>query len=168
MTVDGPIRFDHSVLQVAVVSLVSYRWSAELDPSMDLATEQRAIGDRCSMYDEFADADGVVSFAAARCETSAADRLRPVLMRADGEEWLAATKRRLLSRANAKGRSSRSLEVRLRDRFFQEHCKPFHNRPFIWHIWDGRADGFHALVNHHRLAGPDGDGKRTLESIAYA
>jgi len=27
----------------------------------------------------------------------------------------------------------------------------FHNRPFIWHIWDGRRDGFSALVNYHKL-----------------
>ena len=33
-------------------------------------------------------------------------------------------------------------------RFFEQHCRLFHNRPFIWHIWDGRKrDGFHALVN---------------------
>jgi hypothetical protein len=25
----------------------------------------------------------------------------------------------------------------LRDGFFQQHCKLFKNRPFIWHIWDG-------------------------------
>jgi len=27
----------------------------------------------------------------------------------------------------------------------------FLNRPFIWHIWDGRRDGFAALVNYHKL-----------------
>ena len=27
----------------------------------------------------------------------------------------------------------------------------FHNRPFIWHIWDGLNDGFSALVNYHAL-----------------
>ena len=28
--------------------------------------------------------------------------------------------------------------------FFEEHCKLFQHRPFIWHIWDGRKrDGFH-------------------------
>ena len=27
----------------------------------------------------------------------------------------------------------------------------FHERPFIWHVWDGRKDGFGALVNYHRL-----------------
>ncbi|MDE2678125.1 MAG: hypothetical protein OXI76_09485 [Gemmatimonadota bacterium] len=51
---------------------------------------------------------------------------------------------------------------------YQEHCKLLHNRPFIWHVWDGRKDGFHALVNYHRLAGPEGQGHRTLESLTYA
>ena len=37
-------------------------------------------------------------------------------------------------------RPVRSLDEWLRDRFFAEHCKLFHNRPFIWHIWDGRSE----------------------------
>ena len=40
--------------------------------------------------------------------------------------------------------------------------------PFIWHIWDGRRDGFHALVNYHRLAAPNGEGRRTLEKLIYS
>jgi len=38
-----------------------------------------------------------------------------------------------------------SLDDWLRNGFFQKHCKRFHNRLFIWHIWDGRKDGFSAL-----------------------
>ena len=37
----------------------------------------------------------------------------------------------------------------------------------MWHIWDGRRDGFHALVNYHRLAGPHGEGRRTLDALTY-
>ena len=49
--------------------------------------------------------------------------------------------------------ASPSLDDWLRNRFFDEHCKLFHHRPFVWHIWDGRKrDGFHALVNYHKLA----------------
>jgi hypothetical protein len=32
-------------------------------------------------------------------------------------------------------------------------------------IWDGRRDGFHAFVNYHRLAAPNGEGRRTLEKL---
>ncbi|HEX6001899.1 MAG TPA: hypothetical protein VFZ16_21260 [Hyphomicrobiaceae bacterium] len=51
---------------------------------------------------------------------------------------------------------------------FEQHCALFHQRPFVWHIWDGRRDGFHALVNYHRLAAPGGAGERTLEKLIYS
>ena len=37
----------------------------------------------------------------------------------------------------------------------------FHHRPFIWHIWDGRKDGFSALVNYHKLD------HATLQKLTY-
>jgi hypothetical protein len=36
------------------------------------------------------------------------------------------------------------------------------NRPFIWHIWDGRKDGFSALVNYHKLT------HKALENLTYS
>jgi hypothetical protein len=62
----------------------------------------------------------------------------------------------------------RDLDVWLRGEFFKEHCKRFHDVPFIWHIWDGRSDGFHALVNYHKLAGVNGEGRRTLAALTYS
>ena len=53
------------------------------------------------------------------------------------------------------------------DDFFAQHCELFHQRPFVWHIWDGLRGGFSALVNYHRLAAPDGAGQRTLEKLIY-
>ena len=168
LTARGPTRFDRTVLQVAVARLLGYRWPAERDPAMRLAPEQRAIVEGCSTYNDLADADGIVCLFPAQGEISAADRLRTVLMRAYGDEWSAATERRLLAATKPNGKPPGSLEAWLCDGFFAEHCKLFHNRPFIWHIWDGRRDGFHALVNYHRLAGPNGEGRRTLESLTYA
>ena len=168
LTVRGPTRSDHTILQVAVARLLGYRWPAELDPTMGLAPEQRALANRCAAYNDVADADGIVCLSPARGEVSAADQLRALLIHAYGDEWSAATERRLLAATNPNGKAPKSLEVWLRDKFFTEHCKLFHNRPFVWHIWDGRQDGFHALVNYHRLAGPGGEGRRTLESLAYA
>ena len=43
------------------------------------------------------------------------------------------------------------LDDWLRDTFFAQHVKVFGNRPFLWHVWDGRKDGFSAVVNYHRL-----------------
>ncbi|MEJ7670896.1 MAG: hypothetical protein WKH97_19690 [Casimicrobiaceae bacterium] len=65
------------------------------------------------------------------------------------------------------GHAGKTLDDWLRDGFFEQHCALFHQRPFIWHIWDGRRDGFHALVNYHRLAAPNGEGRRTLEKLLY-
>jgi hypothetical protein len=62
--------------------------------------------------------------------------------------WSPATQQRLLAHV---GYTNATLEDWLRDGFFEQHCRLFHNRPFVWHVWDGRKDGFHALVNYHKL-----------------
>ena len=165
-TARGRLRTDDTVLQVAVARLLGYRWPTELDSEMRLAQEQRELADYCEEFAELADADGIVCLSPTRGEATAADRVRRLLAAAYDDEWSPDTERALL--AATSDRPPTSLEDWLRDRFFQEHCKLFHNRPFIWHIWDGRKDGFHALVNYHRLAGPDGEGRRTLETVTYS
>lgn len=60
------------------------------------------------------------------------------------------------------------MEEWLRDRFFEQHCELFQQRPFVWHVWDGQRGGFAALINYHKLAAPDGEGRRTLEKLMYA
>ncbi len=167
-TARGPVRIDATVLQVAVARLLGYRWPAEQEPGMRLASEQREAADDCRAFERFADPDGIVCLPAVRGELQAARRLRALLAHACGDEWSAATEHALLAAAGTKSRPPKSLEDWLRDGFFAEHCKLFRNRPFIWHIWDGRKDGFHALVNYHRLAGPGGEGRRTLESLTFA
>ena len=162
----GPPRIDSTVLHVAVARVLGYRWPAELDPGMRLAPEQREVADDCRAFAGFVDADGIVCLAAVRGEPTGADRLREILATAYGDEWSIGTERALLAATGPK--PPKSLEDWLRDRFFREHCKLFHNRPFVWHVWDGRKDGFHALVNYHRLAGPDGEGRRTLETLTFA
>ena len=82
-----------------------------------------------------------------------------------GAEWSAAKASALLADAGYPGKS---LDDWLRGGFFAQHCEMFHQRPFVWHIWDGRRDGFHALVNYHRLAAPNGEGRRTLEKLIYS
>ena len=166
-TAHGPLRTDASVLHIAVARLLGYRWPPELDPKMRLAAESREWVERCRELHEFAGADGIVCLQAAAGELPAADRLRSLLSAAYGEEWSAAKERSLLSAAANGKRTPGSLNEWLCHRFFVEHCKLFQNRPFVWHVWDGRKDGFHALVNYHRLCRPDGEGRRTLEALAY-
>jgi hypothetical protein len=74
---------------------------------------------------------------------NAATRLRLLLQSTYGVEYNLA---RLLV-----GKKSATLEGWLRDEFFEEHCQTFHQRPFVWHIWDGIRDGFHAFVDYHLL-----------------
>ena len=167
-TAHGPTRTDATVLQVAVARLLGYRWPAESDPEMRLAEVQRAWVERCAGLYEFADEDGIVCLPSVRREASAAERLRSLLAAAYGDEWDTTTERRLLQAAGGSGQPADDLDDYLRRDFFKAHCRLFDNRPFIWHVWDGLPNGFHALVNYHRLAGPDGEGRRTLESLIFS
>ena len=167
-TAHGPLRTDPTVLQIAVARLAGYRWPAERDPEMRLAGEMRTWVERCRALDEFADPDGIVCLPPVGGEPAAADRLRRLLAATYGADWSPATERRLLAATAGDARPADSLEAWLRDRFFAEHCKQFHHRPFVWHVWDARRDGFAALVHYHRLAAPDGAGRRTLEALTYS
>ena len=167
-TVDGPTRIDDTVLQVAVARLVGFRWPAEFDSHMPLAEEQRAWVERCADLDPFADSGGIVCLPAVRGKNAAADRLRTLLQAAYGDKWSATIERRLLQTASPKGQPAENLDDWLHRYFFAQHCRLFRNRPFVWHIWDGRRDGFSALVNYHRLAGSNGESRRTLDELTFS
>lgn len=140
------LREDDSVLQVAVIRLLDYKWPAELDPEMELAPEMREVIAQNKVFDGLVDDDGIVCIPAIRGEKPAVDRLETILHAAYGNEWSATVLNNLL-----KSVKSRDLNIWLRDKFFEQHCKLFQHRPFIWHIWDGLPDGFSALVNYHKL-----------------
>jgi len=140
-----------STLQVAVARLLGYRWPAELDEKMRLSERARALVKRCEELLRFADEDGIVCIPSVRGEEAAAERLRRLLAAAFGDAWSARRQRELIA---ATGSKETTLDGWLRNDFFEQHCGLFHHRPFIWHIWDGRRrDGFHALVNYHKLCG---------------
>lgn len=149
-----PKGSDHP-LQVAVARLLGYRWPRQTGSSFP---DCPALGP--DGLEQHADVDGIVPLTSIAGEASAADRLRALLADAYGEEWSAAKLKELLGDWD-------SLEDWLRDGFFEEHCRIFHQRPFIWHVWDGLKDGFHVLVNYHKLAGSNGEGRRTLEKLIY-
>ena len=163
-TATGPLRTKPTVLQIAVARLLGYRWPAEKDAEMELADEQRKWVRRCDALLDHADEDGIVCIPSVRGEAPAGERLLALLASAFGNAWDNGVLTKLLDEA-----SSPSLDDWLRDRFFDEHCKLFHHRPFVWHIWDGRSrDGFHALVNYHKLAAGGGKGRQCLESLTYS
>jgi hypothetical protein len=155
----GPIRFDSTVLHVAVARLLGYRWPAELDPKMELAKEQRALVQESETLLPFADNDGIVCIPSVGGEFSASERLLKMLKASYGDAWTDDTLSTLLRNTDASGKT---LESWLRDKFFIQHCKLFGDRPFIWHVWDGLPDGFSALVNYHKL-----DYKK-LETLIYS
>ena len=63
----------------------------------------------------------------------------------------AALVREADERIDKKAGKDLSLEAWLRDRAFRQHTVLFHNRPFLWQVWDGQKDGFSAFLHYHRL-----------------
>jgi len=108
--------------------------------------------------DALADADGIAALVSLPGEPDLVTRLRDYLAVAYGSDWSSARERKLVVEAGGK---NGKLDDWLRDQFFAQHAKLFDNRPFLWHIWDGRKDGFSAIVNYHRLD------RRTLEKLTF-
>ncbi|NRD74014.1 N-6 DNA methylase [Shewanella sp. VB17] len=158
-TAVGELRQDDTVLQVAVARLLGYQWPAELDDDkvngearegalgqMELAPEMRQVMLKNTDFDGLVDDDGIVCIPAIRGEMSAVKRLEAILQKAYGQQWSNTIEANLL-----KAVKSTNLGDWLRDKLFEQHCKLFQHRPFIWQIWDGLKDGFSALVNYHQL-----------------
>ena len=106
-----------------------------------------------------ADDDGIVCLPAVLGERPAADRLLELLVTAYGGDWSAGTLPNLLASV---GYGGHDLDAWLRDAFFEQHCKQFQHRPFIWQVWDGERDGFSALIHYHRLD------HATLKKLTYS
>lgn len=157
------LRRDGAVLQGAVAKLLGYRWPAEAGTIRgNLAPAAQLVVAESEALLRHADDDGVVCLVPLRGEASAADRLRSLLVDAYGAQWSPAVLEDLL-----RGAGQASIEDWLRDSFFEEHCALFGQRPFVWQVSDGLRTGFSALVNYHRLAAPNGEGRRTLEKLIY-
>ena len=139
---NGEVHDATQPLQVAVARLLGYRWPHQKPDNLD----------------QFADKDGLAALQPLPGEPDLATRLRELLVAAYGDQWTSALERKLVSEAD--GKNGR-LEDWLRDTFFAQHVKVFGKHPFLWHIWDGRKDGFSAVVNYHRLD------HRTLEKLTF-
>lgn len=138
----GSVPASTEPIQVAAARLLGYRWP-----------EQQADN-----IDRFSDSDGIAALQSLPGEPDLATRLRELFASAYGNKWSSALERTLVMEAG--GKNGR-LEDWLRDTFFAHHVKVFDSRPFLWHIWDGRKDGFSAIVNYHRLD------HRTLEKLTF-
>jgi hypothetical protein len=142
-------------LHVATAKLLGYQWPTEAQAGSDIL--------------ELSDNDGIVCLGSLRGEKPAADGVRSVLSEVL-QGWSSSKERELLLEnaveVNAKKPDS-TLEEWLRNSFFVEHCKIFQGRPFVWQLWDGNPNGFSALVNYHKLAAPNGQGRKTLELLTF-
>jgi len=157
---DGDPAASSERLITGLLRLMGFKWPRQTGASF---SSFPAIAE--SHLENHEDSDGIVCLTALKGEPPAEQRLNALLSDAFGADWSAAKLASLLAEA---GYAGKSLDDWLRDGFFAQHCELFHQRPFIWHIWDGRRDGFHALVNYHRLAAPNGEGRRTLEKLIYS
>ena len=146
-------------LHVTLPRLLGYQWPRQTGSSFP---DCPALGP--DGLERLADNDGIVCIPAVRGERPAHERVLQMLQAAWGDDWNDGVLAKLLADSD-----SSTFDNWLRNGFFEQHCKLFHHRPFIWHIWDGRkGDGFHALVNYHKLAETDGKGRRLLESLTYS
>lgn len=141
-------------LHVALSRLCGYRWPAELDNDMGLSAQARDwIANTVALPE--GDQDGLLAVAGVAGEKPLADRLRAYLSAAYGADWSDVLERRLVADSDEvidkKRAKDDSLEGWLRDRAFRQHCALFHQRPFLWHIWDGLKDGFSVFVDYHRF-----------------
>ncbi|MBS3915227.1 MAG: N-6 DNA methylase, partial [Bacteroidetes bacterium] len=139
----GEIVTAENPLQVAVARLLGYHYPEQVADEI---------------LDAIEDDDGIVCIPSVNGEPAAADRLREFLKAAYGAQWNNHTIEELLAQT---GVATTNLETWLRESFFEQHFKLFHHRPFIWHIWDGRKDGFSVLVNYHKLT------KENLQKIIF-
>ena len=144
----SPSNSDHP-LQTAVVRLLGYRWPRQSGSSFLGCPELEP-----DCLGSAVDQHGIVCLPSVAGADSGANRLRAVLQVALGRDYNALE----LLHATKSG----SIEDWLRDEFFEEHCRIFHDVPFIWHVWDGLEDGFHALVNYHKLD------HNNLEKLIYS
>jgi hypothetical protein len=150
---NGHPKASEQPLHVAVARLLGYRWPRQTGSSFP---DCPAISP--DELEPFADENGIVCLPPLNHEQPAAARLRKLLTAAIGT----FDERALVSAAGLEGSYSKTLEDWLRDEFFEQHCIIFHDRPFIWHLWDGRHDGFHALANYHKLDYP------MLQKLTYS
>ena len=155
----GQVQTSTQPLQVAVARLLGYRWPRQRGSVFADCSPLGPDG-----LEKYEPADGIVCISAIKGAPPADERLTALLADALGAEWSAA---RLAGLLNDVGFAGRTLEDWLRDGFFQQHCEVFHHRPFVWHVWDGRRDGFHALINYSRLSASAGEGRRTIEKLIY-
>lgn len=150
-------------LHVAVARLLGYQWPRQTGSSFPNCPALGPDG-----LDKLTDDDGIVPINPMRGEPAAEERVFALLRSAFIGTKVAFDQSVVMKLIAETGSKATSLTDWLLNDFFEQHCKLFHQRPFVWHIWDGRKDGFNVLVNYHRLAAEGNGGRQLLEKVTYA
>lgn len=140
---DGTSCNEAALLQFVVGQVLGYMWPAQ---------EVAAISS------ETIDRDGIVCLPPVAGEPDGGIRVNDGLTELRSGEW---SPKAMLDAIRATGSKKETILDWLRDDFFGQHCALFANRPYIWHIWDGRKDGFSVLVNYHKFD------RKALEKLTY-
>ena len=156
-----PAGADHP-LHVAVARLLGYQWPRQTGSSFP---DCPAIGP--DGLEKHSDDDGIVPINPMRGEPAADERVVALLRDAYKSAGRAFDHGMIGKLIAESGSKCSSLSEWLLTDFFQQHCGIFLNTPFIWHIWDGRKDGFNVLVNYHLLAAAGDGGRQLLEKLTY-
>ena len=149
-------------LHVAVARLLGYQWPRQTGSSFP---DCPALG--LDGLENHSDDDGIVPINPVRGEPAADERVVALLRDAYKSAGLAFDHSMIGKLISESGSKCSSLGEWLLTDFFDQHCKLFHHRPFLWHIWDGRKDGFNVLVNYHLLAAAGDGGRQLLEKLTY-
>lgn len=144
----GDIPSSTNPLQVALARLLGYAWPDQLDDGLDPWLDLDGIVTTTPLVNQESVVNRLRTLLKAAYESPAPERPKGAPQVEQPRVWDESTLPTLLAQAGFPGMS---LEEWLKTKFFESHCKLFHHRPFIWHIWDGRKDGFHAFVNYHKL-----------------
>lgn len=141
-------------LHVALARIAGYRWPSEADMTMRLSTLAKQRIALASALPGAGDV-GLLPLHSHGAGLPLADRLRDMLADAFGGPLSPGREQALVRAADTKldNKEARNatLETWLRDRAFRQHCVLFHQRPFLWQIWDGIRDGFSVFLNYRRL-----------------
>ena len=149
-------------LHVAVARLLGYQWPRQTGSSFP---DCPALGP--DGLENHTDDDGIVPINPVRGEPAADERVVALLRDAYKSAGIAFDHSMIGKLIAESGSKCSSLGEWLLTDFFEQHCKLFHHRPFLWHIWDGRKDGFNVLVNYHLLAAAGDGGRQLLEKLTY-
>lgn len=139
----GEIKNTHSALHVATARLLGYSW-----PEQPGSGSMKSGRPYAASANDGAPQNGVLCIPPVAGELAGVEQLQELMTTEYSTDWSRKQEAALIA---STGSVEHTLEAWLNNDFFSQHARLFGQRPFLWHITDGRKDGFSALVNYHKL-----------------